>query len=98
MDLSRLGGGSARVSHGQFTRSGSGNGHSGSRYGRWARDGLYGYAAGAAAGYGTSGYGYGTTGYYDYGTDGHSYSSGGCSYVYGSGYRGGAYGRDCSDN
>ena len=90
MDLSRLGGGSARVSHGQLTRYGSGNGHSGSRYGRWARDGLYGYAAGAAASYGT-------TGSYGYGTDGYSYSSGGCSYAYGS-YRGGAYGRDCSDN
>jgi hypothetical protein len=88
MDLSRLGGGSARASHGQFTHYGSGNGHSGSRYGRWAREGLYGYAAGAAAGYGTSGYGYGTDGY----------SSSGCSYVYG--YGGSAYRRTvvCSDN
>jgi hypothetical protein len=85
MDLSRLGGGSVRASHGQFARFGFGYGHSGSRYGRWAREGLYGYAAGATSRYG-------------YGGDGYSYSSSGCSYVYG--YGGSAYRPTvvCSDN
>ena len=42
--------------YGQSARAGygSGYGHSGSRYGRWARDGLYGYATGG--GYGSDGY------------------------------------------
>jgi hypothetical protein len=68
--LSRLGGGAASARYGQSAHTGygvhSGYGHAGSRYGRWARDTLYGYGA---AGYG-------------YGTDGSSYSSSGCSYVY----------------
>ena len=86
MDLSRVGGGSVRANRGQYARYGSGA-QSGSRYGRWAREGLYGYAAGAS-GYATSGYGYGSGGY--------SYSSSGCSYVYGySGYRRTVV---CSDN
>ena len=89
MDLSRVGGGSVRASHGQSARYGSGDGHNGSRYGRWAREGLYGYAAGAY-GNATSGYGYGS--------DGYSSSGSGCSYVYG--YSGSAYRRTvvCSDN
>jgi hypothetical protein len=60
--------------YGQSARAGYGSvySHSRSRYGRWARDGLYGA--------GTSGNGYGS--------DGYSYSSSGCSYVYGDdGYR-----------
>ena len=88
VDLSRLGGGSVHAGRGQVARYGSGYGHGGSRYGRWARDGLYGYAAGAS-GYATSGYGYGS--------DGYAYSGSGCAYVYG---YGGAYRRTaaCSDD
>jgi hypothetical protein len=82
-----------RSSFGQSARAGYGygygHGQGNSRYGRWAREGLYGYAAGA---YGSSTSGYG------YASDGDSYSSTGCSYVYG--YSGGAYRRVrvCSDN
>jgi hypothetical protein len=76
-----------RSSYGQSARTGYGSGHSNSRYGRWAREGLYGVAAGAY-GYGTSGYGSGS--------DDYSYSSNGCSYVYG--YSRGSYRRVCSDN
>jgi hypothetical protein len=62
-------GGSGGYGYGQSTRAGynSGYGHSRSRYGRWARGGLYGYAG--------SGYGYDSESY--------SSSSDDCSYVYG---------------
>ncbi len=74
--LSGLRGSTVRGGYGPIARYGTGYRHGGSRYGRWAREGLYGYAAGVY-GAATSGSGYGT--------DGYSYSSSGCSYVYGYG-------------
>ncbi len=83
--------GSAYSGARQFAHSGSGYGRGWSRSERWARYGLYGYAA-AAYGYAASG-NTGGSGGYAYDTEGYSYSSGGCSYAYGY-----AYGRyRCSD-